>query len=281
MWDAVKQRQANYEANNSKSSPSTREKLDLNQALRRKKYLLSGLLECGQCGGKLTIAGSGARRRYYCANAKEKGPAVCVGFKGILQTEVEKLVLTGLRDKLLEPKAFEIFVKEFKSHIRSYNKDLENVISQGDKSIRETEDKLRHIISAIENGAFAPALNDRLKALQCELEEKRARREAISSSEVPFPSNLPALYRTYIDDLAKTLAKEAISGRAGEELRSMIQRIEVQYDRQSKHHCIDIEGDIIAMLSAANPSSADEYELSKSSIKLVAGVGFEPTTFRL
>ncbi|AHD03235.1 hypothetical protein METH_17260 [Leisingera methylohalidivorans DSM 14336] len=37
--------------------------------MRRRKYLLSGLLSCGQCGGNLTIAGSGKPAGPDIANA--------------------------------------------------------------------------------------------------------------------------------------------------------------------------------------------------------------------
>ena len=31
----------------------------------------------------MTVAGKGERRRYYCANAKEKGASVCTGMPGV------------------------------------------------------------------------------------------------------------------------------------------------------------------------------------------------------
>ena len=66
-WDAQRpQYQAHWTGDPKRLSGS--------QALRRRKYL-SGLLECGVCGGKMTVAGRGNRKRYYCANHKEKGAA--------------------------------------------------------------------------------------------------------------------------------------------------------------------------------------------------------------
>ena len=55
---------------------------------------------CGRCGGKLTIAGSGDKR-YYCANAWQKGPAICEGMPGVRQDEAERLVLDGLQRHLM------------------------------------------------------------------------------------------------------------------------------------------------------------------------------------
>jgi site-specific DNA recombinase len=59
--------------------------------------LLFGLLRCGHCGGNLTVAGSANATRYYCANAKEKGPAVCEGMPGLLETRAAEVILGLLK----------------------------------------------------------------------------------------------------------------------------------------------------------------------------------------
>ena len=72
-------------------------------ATRRRRYLLSGLLFCGQCGGALIVAGSGRSKGYYCANAKQKGPAVCTGMPGLRAAAVEEIILGGLRERAHRP----------------------------------------------------------------------------------------------------------------------------------------------------------------------------------
>jgi site-specific DNA recombinase len=64
LWDAVKARQSALTKSRPAQGAETKNRLGQNQALRRQKYVLSGLLECGLCGGKLTIAGTGDRKRY-------------------------------------------------------------------------------------------------------------------------------------------------------------------------------------------------------------------------
>ena len=69
VWDAVKTRQASQQRVRAQKTATDRNSLSVAQSMRRRKYLLSGLLACGQCGGNLTITGSGSKiRRYYCAN---------------------------------------------------------------------------------------------------------------------------------------------------------------------------------------------------------------------
>ena len=83
LWDAVKARQAAHSKRTVKIESTDHNHLSIGQALRRRKYLLSGLLYCGRCGGRMTIAGTAKYKTYYCANAKEKGGSVCHGFRGL------------------------------------------------------------------------------------------------------------------------------------------------------------------------------------------------------
>ncbi|WP_142079386.1 recombinase zinc beta ribbon domain-containing protein [Roseinatronobacter monicus] len=58
------------------ATPTDSNKLSVNQSLKRRRHLLSGLLKCGLCGANMTIAG-GAEKRYYCSTAKELGKSQC------------------------------------------------------------------------------------------------------------------------------------------------------------------------------------------------------------
>lgn len=133
LWDAAKARQGTQRKTLKKSAPV---------ALRRKKYLLSGLVQCGKCGGNMTVAGTGARRAYYCANAKEKGATVCTGLPGIRIDKLQPLVLAGLRDELMMPEAVARFSEEYRRHIAEVNQTkheetavLRHAIAQQQKSI--------------------------------------------------------------------------------------------------------------------------------------------------
>ena len=48
-----------------------------------------------------------------------------------------------------------------------------------------------------------------------------------------------------------------------------------------RRHIIEIEGDLAALLSLSQKQNAAAFAAASTSPKLVAGVGFEPTTFRL
>ena len=281
LWNAVKQRQEVLSKTRDKTKSERGNRLGQTQAVRRQKYLLSGLLECGQCKGKLTIAGSGSRRRYYCGNNKEKGNSVCEGFKGLRQSDVEPLVMSALRSELLKDDAYEHFKSAFERQLNSQSNEHRSRVIEIDKESRDLTARLDNLIATIEAGGHSAPIILRIKEIEQRQQELAKARNALTANHISLPHRLPSLYRSYVDQLAKTLSNEEVVGRAANELRDLIEKLTVQYDEGRDEHTIAICGNLAAMLSGANPSDADSYQQSESSIKLVAGVGFEPTTFRL
>jgi len=53
LWAAVKSRQDSLQKKRDKRAAHDRNGLSASQSLRRRKYLLSGLLRCGSCGGNM------------------------------------------------------------------------------------------------------------------------------------------------------------------------------------------------------------------------------------
>ena len=62
-------------------------------------------------------------------------------------------------------------------------------------------------------------------------------------------------------------------------LRNLIDRVVVHHDAGTKGITLEVEGALSAMIAQAQPGGLGDVD--PSSVKLVAGVGFEPTTFRL
>ena len=77
----------------------------------------------------------------------------------------------------------------------------------------------------------------------------------------------------------QALEGETIRAPALDLLRSLIDRVVVHHDAGTKGITLEVEGALSAMIAQAQPGGLGDVDLS--SVKLVAGVGFEPTTFRL
>ena len=80
----------------------------------RRKFLLSGLLTCGACGGPYTIVG---KDRYACATRRAKG--TCSNDISITRQAIEARVLSGLKDRLLAPELVAEFVQAFQDEVRA------------------------------------------------------------------------------------------------------------------------------------------------------------------
>ena len=115
-------------------------------------------------------------------------------------------------------------------------------------------------------------------------EDRNALRAALDSllpKRVEPPADLPALYRRYVDNLSATLRDEEVSGSAADELHGLIDRVVVTWDGDREHHELDVSGKLLEILATPKPTLEAGLVSNGCSLKLVAGVGFEPTTFRL
>ncbi len=280
LWQVVKRRQDLQKPQRQAHWTGDRNRLSGNQALRRRKYLLSGLLECGACGGKMTIAGSGDRKRYYCANHKE-GAKGCNGMPSLLQSDAEELVLNGFRRQLMLPKAYEKFSIDFAKHIQAKSGELAADQKFRMAELRELEAQQANFVRAIGQGQALDTLLPALEEAEGKIAALRTKIEANRPRPIEMPENLPALYRAHIDQLARTLSQDEVAERASDELRSMIERLVVRYNPDERIHTVEIFGKLAEMLAGADNKNAAAYSAAACSLKLVAGTGFEPVTFRL
>ncbi len=120
-----------------------------------------------------------------------------------------------------------------------------------------------------------------VNALEADLKTKQTKREAIRPTPITFPEDLPAHYRAHIDDLVATLSDEDVSGRASDELHELVDTDVVTRDAEAKLHELELRGKLLELLSFADSKKAATLSGAACPFGLVAGVGFEPTTFRL
>ena len=96
---------------------------------RRPRYLLSGLVVCGACGGRYTKISANL---FGCATARNKGVAVCENLRNVRRDRLEATVLDALRHHLMDPDLFREFCAEYMREINRL---------RGDESARR--DRLR------------------------------------------------------------------------------------------------------------------------------------------
>jgi len=105
LWDAVRERQERLEARSSDAkSPAEF------WTKQRPRYLFSGLIRCGECGGGFSKSGA---TRFGCSTARNKGPTACKNLLTIRRDVLQNVVLDKLRNNLMDPDLFRVFVAEF------------------------------------------------------------------------------------------------------------------------------------------------------------------------
>ena len=113
LWQRVKARQGLVRTEMGKDATGSA----LNRTHRR-RFLLSGLLTCGCCGGGYTVM---AQDRYGCATRRGKGTRD--NTKTIDRRRIEGRVLRALRDRLLTPDVVDEFVRTFEAEMAALRKD--------------------------------------------------------------------------------------------------------------------------------------------------------------
>ena len=120
-----------------------------------------------------------------------------------------------------------------------------------------------------------------LEARQVELTAKLT---AMTDEEpVLLHPSLAQVYGKKIQKLAENLNDEATKPHAMELLRGLALEVRLHPDETaSGNHSIELYGELAAILALSPPRNDEPSRVTgRVSVSMVAGVGFEPTTFRL
>ena len=251
---------------------------------RRKKHLLTGLLHCHQCGSPLTATG---KDYLACGNARRKG--ICDNRRGIRRQQIEEAVLDSLKNNLMQPDLVKEFIQAFHKEANKHTQTLNQNSAQHKRDLTKVTKQLDGFYEAIADGLRTPGLLDKMKDLEA---QQAVLQKTVNTAPPPPPTlhpNLAELYKRKVEALHASLNNPDTRTEAAEILRSIIERITV---RPLERGIFEIEliGEIANMVNlaqnAAKPKTAASKEATalggyRGSVKVVAGVGFEPTTFRL
>ena len=245
-----------------------------------KKRLLTGLVKCGRCDGAMTIIN---RERYYCSAKRERG--TCDSTVGIKATDLENRVLTGIKDILLgNEDLIDAFVTEFKAEVARLRRQRGTRERQTLKGLNKVNTAIKRCLTFITEGDGDPGLvRDELKVLQA---RKRDLGHSIKSTNeeaaVEVHPNMAELYRKKVTKLQRLLTDETTRPQAIDIIRSMIERIEVRAGQERGKPDVILIGALAQILAFTHQmTTAASCSEDGGRVLMVAGVGFEPTTFRL
>jgi site-specific DNA recombinase len=267
LWNVVKERQRG-----SRLRIMTEDKGIRSERARRPNYLLSGLLKCGACGGGFSKI---SQSHYGCSTARNKG--TCDNLLAVRRDKLEATVLDGLKHQLMHPELVAAFVDEFHREINRRRAEGDGCRDRTARDLEKAEREIGRLIEAIKAGVPGASVKDEMTALEGRRVELLARLEATPPSMPRLHPNLAELYRQKVTNLAEALNDEHTRLEAAECIRELIDEIRLVPENGKLR--VELYGELAALLNLAN-----EHPRSKGTgvpITLVAGVGFEPTTFRL
>ena len=179
---------------------------------------LSGLVMCGVCGGRMTIA---ARRRYGCMKRRETG--ACANGRRIHAAELEKRAVAEM-----------IAIARQADWREVLDCGRAAAISRREKlkaAIEDAERRVGVLVRAVETGADAQAFHGRIVALEQEIGRDRLALRSLAN----IPERLPPITELArrLDNRLKQIARAVGNGGEAERkaallrLRNVIERIEV------------------------------------------------------
>ena len=274
LWSAVKARQ---EKNKIARKENGEADLSRINTRRRPKYLFSGLTKCSCCGGgysaiSATLIG--------CATARNKG--TCNNRVNIRRDELESRVLNALRTKLVDPELFAHFCEVFTQEMNRLRMEGRAGIASAEAELAKVNRELEKILDLYLSDALSV---DMVKERSKKLEARKTELEQfLAEADEPPPLLHPSMalqYRKRVQQLYDALQDEDEGKRieAADTLRSLVDQI-VLTPVDGKVE-IDVQGDLAGILTISTQSKNPAAGATGSQVKMVAGAGFEPATFRL
>ncbi len=245
-----------------------------------RKRLLSGLVKCGACGGSMTIVN---RERYSCSAKRERG--TCDSPAGIGAVELEERVLSGLKDLLLDNETLiEAFAEEFKAELERLNRQRGSNERRLQKELNKVNRAINRCVMFIKEGDGSPnVVREELHSLEIRREElQREMAAGQTDHQVLYHPGVADLYRKKVGELRTLLTSTETRTQAMELIRSLIQRIEVFPGQRRGNPDVILVGGLAQILAFGQTRTSTATSLEDDGrVLVVAGVGFEPTTFRL
>ena len=270
LWDAVKTRQATLDdrAAAKKAMASTDVPLPF-WSKRRPRYLFSGLMRCGVCGGGFSKI---SEAHFGCSTARDKGETVCSNRLTIRRDALEATVMDGLRSRLMDPDLYKVFAQEFAAEWNRLQAGagahLSRLRSERDRICRQID----RLVDALADGEPAARLADKLK----ELERRRLEFEReLMTTAAPAPRlhpNVAEVYRRKVEELHSALRDED-AGPAREVVRGLVEAIVLTPENGRLR--VEVRGQLASILRlsglANKKTPADGPGLLAEQIKMVAG----------
>jgi len=190
-------------------------------------------------------------------------------------------VLTALRTKLVDPELFAHFCEVFTQEMNRLRVEGRAGIATTEAEIARIDREIDTLVNMILKGGAADAINAKLLTLES---RKWELQRFLAEAQEPPPMLHPSMalqYRRRVQQLYDALQGDDEERRveAAEVLRTLVDKI-ILTPLNGKLE-IDVQGDLAGILAISVQSKNPAALATGAQVKMVAGTGFEPVTFRL
>ena len=145
-------------------------------AVNNSHTLLTGLLRCGCCGERMTIAtGKGGRYRYYKCSSKIRniGQNSCTS-GNVPMEKLDEIILHTLAERVFTPERVNKIMKELQTRLKASKEDHHEELKQLARELEEIKKGTDKLYEAVEKGMIS--INDSLTE---RVQKHQARRQEI------------------------------------------------------------------------------------------------------
>lgn len=207
LWSAVKARQRQQAEHIGERVKSGLKRQAASRTGRGPKFLLSGLMKCGQCGSAYVIASATS---YACASYINGGKAACTNSARFRRDAAEEAILEGVRRQLAAPEVAEEVLRRVRSRLRELSKPKQVPKAR----IAQLEGQIANLIDAVAMGGLkgSAGLAERLRAAEAELASLQTAAAPSTNVEKLLP-DLAARYAAQLQKLPEVLRGEVTRAR--------------------------------------------------------------------
>ena len=239
---------------------------------RRPKRLLSGLLRCACCGGNYSVVRDDVMRCATLSNSRG-----CDNRRTIRTDEIEQRVLTALDRYLLAPDVVADAVATYIKERQRLSKQRAKRHGEISRDLAAVKRRIEAVLElAMAGNGDAKSVNRKLVELEADQDRLETElTKAPSADAIAVHPSAPERYRAKVAQIHEALKQgQGAAHDAIKLLRDLVDHIIVTPTERPAPVGLQVVGNLAALLMEA-PSGMGGAE------SMVAGAGFEPTTFRL
>ena len=160
---------------------------------RPSKYLLSGLMKCGECGANFIMRDT---RAYACSSNTNGGRHLCDNEIRVNRDIAEGAILENVKIRLLSDDAISYITGQFKKALREIENQPDDSVLLKNK-LRIIDAKLAKLADAIETVGVSNTLANRLTILEQEKADTEVALERVPAPVTFLPDVLPTLVQRW------------------------------------------------------------------------------------